>query len=339
MTVKVLHIGLGIRGSHWLGFVAGHAGTQTVACVDADKDALDRARGQVDTDVRLHSDVSEAIEAGGADAALIASPSHLHADHAIAALEAGMSVMIEKPFAQDVAEARRILEVARRQQRQVVIAENYRYWPSERTIREWVAGGRLGPIHNVTLVDRRHMPSRTEGPWLAKIDHPQLGEIGIHHIDSLRGMLMAEPVSVMAHSWNPKNSDYSHGACTAATLRLGDTRVQYMGTLTSPRFSFSLRLEGEKGELWTNRRYVFFRPPGQRFFRPVRNVAVPPGDEKKYPQGGTTSLLQSLCNAVEKNEPAETSGEDNLGTLAAVQAAKRSDLERRTVEIGEILEG
>ncbi len=339
MTVKIIHIGLGIRGSHWLQFVADHPDTASAACVDADADALGRARTKLGADCGFFEDLSEALRASEADAALIGSPSSLHAEHAIAALDAGLSVMIEKPLAANIEQAKQILEAATRNGKHVIVAENYRYWPAERTIRQCVQQGRIGEVANVTLVDRRHMPSHTEGPWLAKIEYPQLGEIAIHHFDSLRAMLLSEATSISAHAWNPSNSDYRHGACTAATIRMGDARVSYMGTLTSPRFSFSLRLEGTEGELWTNRRYVFWRAKGKRFFKYLKNVAVPPGDEQKYPQGGTTSLLDSLRDVVERGQIAETNGDDNLGTLAMVEAARRSDAEHREVKLTEILAG
>jgi len=66
----------------------------------------------------------------------------------------------------------------------------------------------------------------------------------------------------------------------------------------SHRYEFSLRIEGERGVLWTNRRFVAFRPRGSRWFRPMRSDKVPKGDERPYPQGGTTSLLNSLRDAV-----------------------------------------
>jgi predicted dehydrogenase len=337
VTIKIVHIGLGIRGSHWLQFVAEHPDTESVACVDADAAALERAKAKVPGKCGFFSGVAEAIATSGANAALITSPSQLHAEHAIAALRAGLAVMVEKPFAASIQQARAILEVAQQTGKQVLVAENYRYWPSERTIRAWVKDGRLGKIDNVTLVDRRNMPARTEGPWLAKIDYPQLGEIAIHHFDSLRGMLLSEATALSAHVWNPPGSDYRHGACSAATVEMGGTRVQYLGTMTSPRYSFSLRLEGSEGEMWTNRKYVFWRAKGKRFFKYVKNVPVPAGDEQKYPKGGTTSLLDALREAVLRNAVAETSGADNLGTLAMVEAAKRSDAQRRQVALAEIV--
>lgn len=337
MTMKIIHVGVGIRGSHWLQFVSEHPDFESVACVDTDSKALEEAKSQLGEKCRYFEDLSTALDQSDANAVLIASPSRFHAEHAISALASGRAVMIEKPLAVDVSQGRKIIEAAKEHKRPVVVAENYRYWPSERTVRQWVSEGRLGDISNVTLVDRRNMPSHTEGPWLAKIEYPQLGEIAIHHFDSLRAMLLREATSISAHAWNPANSDYAHGACTTATLRMGDARVAYLGTLTSPRFSFSLRLEGTEGELWTNRKYVFWRPRGKRFFSYVKNVAVPPGDDKKYPKGGTTALLNSLRDAALNNAEAETSAEDNLGTLAMVEAARISDADKREVSLVEIL--
>ena len=335
--MKVIHIGVGIRGSHWLQFVADHPDFESAACVDSDAGAIGRAQEQLGPGCGFFDDVGKALAETEADAVLVTSPSSLHAEHAIAALDAGLAVMIEKPLAASIEQARTILEASQRNGKPVVVAENYRYWPSERTVRQWVSEGRLGEIGNVTLVDRRHMPSHTEGPWLAKIQYPQLGEIAIHHFDSLRAMLLREATSISANAWNPSNSDYAHGACTAATIRMGDARIAYLGTLTSPRFSFSLRLEGTEGELWTNRKYVFWRPKGKRFFSYVKNVAVPPGDDAKYPKGGTAALLNSLRDAALNGQPAETSAEDNLGTLAMVEAARLSDTEKREVALAEVL--
>jgi hypothetical protein len=63
---------------------------------------------------------------------------------------------------------------------------------------------------------------------------------------------------------------------------------------------------------------------------------VPPGDEAKYPKGGTTSLLNSLRDAVLHGTPAETRGDDNIWNVAMVEAGKRSDQEGRTVALTEV---
>jgi predicted dehydrogenase len=217
-----------------------------------------------------------------------------------------------------------------------MVAENYRYFPAERTVRALIDAGRIGRIDGATLIDRRHMPSHTEGPWLASTDYPQLHEIAIHHFDSLRYFFQRQPTSITAQVWNPPWSDYRHGANTAALLDFEGVHVQYHGTMLSHRFGFSLWIEGEQGVIWTNRRQVFWRPGRSQFFRPVRRVKVPPGDDAKYPKGGTTSLLNSLRDAVLHRTPAETSAEDNIWNVAMVEAGKRSDQEGRRVAIAEV---
>jgi predicted dehydrogenase len=340
VAIRVLQCGAGIRGNHWAQFVRERPDFECVGVVDTDPAALDRIRATVQSDAcRYFSGLDQALEQADADAALIVSPSALHASHAIRCLEAGLTVMVEKPFGTSVAEAEKVLERARALDKQVIIAENYRFFPAERTVRKLLSEGFLGALDNATLIDRRRMPSHTEGPWLASIDYPHLQEVAIHHFDSLRSLFEPPPGSITARVWNPPWTDYKHGSNTQALIDFGDIRVQYLGTMLSHRFGFSLWIEGERGVIWTNRKYVAWRPKGSRWFRPIRNVKVPPGDEKKYPQGGTTSLLNSLRDAVRDGIPAETRGEDNIWTVAMVEAAKLSDRERRTVDIAEVYAG
>jgi predicted dehydrogenase len=339
VAIRILQCGAGIRGNHWAQFVREHPDVECVGVVDIDPAALDRIKGKVQSEAcRYFGDLDQALDEAAAEAALIVSPSAMHAAHAIRCMEAGLTVMVEKPFGTGVAEAKSVLERARALDKQVIVAENYRFFPAERTLKKLLGEGLLGALDNATLIDRRHMPSHTEGPWLAAIDYPQLQEVAIHHFDSLRS-LFERPGSIAARVWNPPWTDYSHGANTEALIDFGEVRVQYLGTMLSHRFGFSLWLEGERGVIWTNRRHVAWRPKGSRWFRPIRNVKVPPGDERKYPQGGTTSLLNSLRDAVRDGTLAETRGEDNIWTVAMVEAAKLSDRERRTVEIAEVYAG
>jgi predicted dehydrogenase len=335
--IRILQIGIGIRGGHWAQYIKDYPDAEHVGFVDPDQAALDKARQTLgNRECGYFTDLQKALAETKADAALVVSPSRLHAEHAMRALAAGLTVMVEKPLATSVSDATALLRRAETAGKPVMVAENYRYFPAERTVRALIDAGRIGRIDGATLVDRRHMPSHTEGPWLASTDYPQLQEIAIHHFDSLRYFFERKPTSVTARTWNPPWSDYQHGANTEALLDFEGVRVQYLGTMLSHRFGFSLWIEGERGVIWTNRRQVFWRPGRSMFFRPVRLVKVPPGDEAKYPKGGTTSLLNSLRDAVLHGTPPETRGEDNIWNVAMVEAGKRSDQEGRTVAIEEV---
>ena len=336
MSVKIVQIGAGLRGRQWAGFVKAHPDVECVAVVEPDAASREQARPILGAGCTVFADLPEALQKVKADAALIVSPSATHADVTTRCLEAGLTVMVEKPLAVTVEEGRRVLEKARQVGKQVIVAENYRFFPAERTVLRLLQEQFLGRLDNATMIDRRHQPSRVEGPWFGQIDYPQLQEIATHHFDSLRGFFGARPNSIQVRVWNPPWTDYKHGANTEALVDFGHMQVQYLGTLLSHRYGFSLWVEGEKGVLWTNRKFVMWRPGGSRWFRPIRNDKVPKGDEKPYPQGGTTTLLDSLRDAVLKGTPAETRGEDNIWTVAMVEAGKRSDRERRTVDLAEV---
>ena len=336
MSIRILQVGTGIRGGHWAGIVDGYPDAECVGYVDRDAKALEAMRARAPKDGRGYfSDLESALRDAKADAALIVSPSALHAEHTCKALEAGLAVLVEKPLATSVAEGERVLNTSQSTGRPVVVAENYRYWPSERTIRHLIREGKIGRIDSATMIDRRYMPSHTEGPWLASIEYPQLQEIAVHHFDSLRAFFDKTPTSISARAWNAPWSDYKHGSSTEAQIDFEGIQVQYLGTMTSHRYGFSLWVEGEKGVLWSDRKYVAWRPAGSRFFRPLRRIKVPAGDATPYPTGGTTSLLDALRDAVKSGTPAETRAEDNIWNVAMIEAAKRSDREGRRVAVSE----
>ena len=80
------------------------------------------------------------------DAVVICTPSHLHEAQAIAALEAGKHVLVERPLALDADGARRVIEVAERTGRTVMVALNNRYRPDVLALRPFVRGGEFGEL-------------------------------------------------------------------------------------------------------------------------------------------------------------------------------------------------
>lgn len=338
MAIKIIHVGVGGRGRHWLDYIAQHPDFGAAACVDVDKKALEAVRqlpGQEHGN--FFESLGDALSQTQADAVLITTPSFLHAQQALEALDAGLAVMVEKPFACNLAEAQAVVDRARGAGRPVLVAENYRFFQAERTMRHMLDNGAVGRIVAAVCVDRRDQPSRTQGPWVKSMAEPFLTEIAVHHFDSFRYILNREPKAIFASSYNPPGSDYDDRAAVNALIEFdGGFPVQYSGTLVANRFEFSLWVQGDKGDIWTDRRRVWLRPKGRRFFLPVKLVPVPKGDEKKYPKAGTVSLLNQFRDAVMGGKTPETSGEDNLWTLAMVEAGIVSVQQGRKVSISEV---
>ena len=82
----------------------------------------------------------------GAEAAIVASPTAAHAEHALTALEAGVAVLVEKPLAQTSAEAQAICETARARGLICGVAMNLRFHPAILELRRLLAEGALGRV-------------------------------------------------------------------------------------------------------------------------------------------------------------------------------------------------
>jgi predicted dehydrogenase len=246
--------------------------------------------------------------------------------------------MVEKPLSCHLQDAMLVVEKARAAGRPVVVAENYRFFPAERTMRHMLDEEIVGRIASAICTDRRDQPSHTQGPWVKGLEHPFLTEIAIHHFDSFRYLFNRQLASVFAKSYNPPGSSYDQGAAAEALIELeGGVAIQYSGTMIANRYEYSLWVEGDEGDIWTDRKRVWRRSKGHRFFRPVKLLPVPKGDERPYPKGGTVSLLNAFRDALLDGKIPETSGEDNLWTLAMVEASILSDRNGRRVWIDEVL--
>jgi predicted dehydrogenase len=328
-----------VRGRHWLEIVAGHADFVSVACVDESEQALEAARkcpGQ--NHGRFLTSVERALADVEADAVLIASPSHLHAPQTHAALDAGRAVLVEKPLAASVAEALEVVRHARTAGRPVMVAENYRCYAAERTLRQLLKDDVAGSISSVVCIDRRDQPSHTQGAWVKSAADPYLTEIAVHHFDSFRFLFDRRPASVFTVSHNPPGSTYDRRASIDTVIEMEDgPSILYSGTFVANRYEFALWITGDRGDLWTDRRRVWWRPRGRRFFWPSKLVPVPKGDERPYPWAGTMALLNQFRDAILHGAVPETAAHDNVWTLAMVEAGILSDRERRSVRIDEVL--
>jgi predicted dehydrogenase len=336
--MNLIHIGLSTRGRHWLKIVRDHPAGTSVACVDSQASALDWVESHFPgLRSACYDDLANALESTKADAAIISVPPASRATHAVQALEAGLAVIVEAPFAASVAEAARIVEVSRRTGHPVMVAQNYRYRRCEQALKKLLREGKVGSITHVSYIDRRARTAQDN--FLFDVEYAQLMDVGAQHFDSLRSILGVNPKSVISRCDKAPWSRYRHGSTTEASLEMeGNIHVQYYGSLTSNRDESSLWIEGDKGILRADEKRVWWRKRGWRFFLPLQMGKILPGDARKYPHDGAAILLDQLMAALMLRRIAETNGEDNLWTLAMIEAAMISDKSDRSASVADILE-
>lgn len=127
--------------------------------------------------------LDELLEAG-VDGIVIATPSALHAEQALAALGHGVAVFCQKPLALDARSAARVVEAARAADRLLEVDLSYRVTEAARRVKDVVASGGLGDVLAVDLAF--HNAYGPDKPWSAD---PVLAgggcvlDLGIHLVD------------------------------------------------------------------------------------------------------------------------------------------------------------
>lgn len=148
MTIRWAILGAGKIASKWASDLplAGNASLQAVWARDPAKtDAFAERHGAV----RAARSVTELLEGGDVDAVYVATPHMLHAEGARTCIEAGVPVLVEKPFALSRAEAESVVRLARSRKVLCMEALWTRFLPSFVRMLEVAGSGRIGAVRNV----------------------------------------------------------------------------------------------------------------------------------------------------------------------------------------------
>ncbi|WP_100010034.1 Gfo/Idh/MocA family protein [Lentibacillus sediminis] len=139
------------------------------------------------------------------DAVTICTPNKFHAEMAIAALEAGLHVLCEKPMAMTAGEAEQMTAASKRSGKLLQVAYHYRYTETARTAKQAIEGGEIGDplVTRVQALRRRKVPG-----WGVFTNKELQGggsliDYGCHFLDLALWLLDdPEPVEVMGTTYN-----------------------------------------------------------------------------------------------------------------------------------------
>lgn len=137
------------------------------------------------------------------DLVSIVTPVVTHCEMTLAALDAGKSVLCEKPMAMNADEARRMTERARSAGVLALIDHELRFLPGRMKMRELIHQGAIGKVRHAALTfrsDSRADPTRAWNWWSdEKQGGGALGAIGSHVVDGFRWFLGTEVSEVVAN--------------------------------------------------------------------------------------------------------------------------------------------
>jgi predicted dehydrogenase len=319
-VLRLIQVGVGLMGESWMRTVlAAPDVARYVALVEtnAEMAAAKAAKYGVDPGLVARS-LAATLAETEADGVLIVTPPELHRDMSIAALEAGLPVLCEKPLADSPEAARDVVAAAERTGRLHMVAQNLRYRAPIQTLKRELAAQPLGPVGGVAIeyYRRPHL-----GGFREEMHQPLITDMSIHHFDAMRFLLESNPVSVVGRSWNPPWSWFKGDASTGLVFEFDrGLFVSYAASWCSngpeTTASGNWRFECERGSVVLVDDAVVVQP----YEEPPRPVPVPdaePGHER-------LALLRQFAEAVAGGASPPTRCQDNIRSIGMVFDAIRA---------------
>ncbi len=334
--MNVIQVGVGKMGQHWLDVLWKSEDVNLIGVVEP----VDQLREAANEKTGLPPDrgfrsLDEALAALEFDAAVVVTPPPTHRPIAGQLLEAGKHVLMEKPLATTIEDARELVDIAARADRVLMVAQNYRYFNAFATVRDLIARGEVGAVSAVNIAF--HKDARTMfgyGDFRYSMEHVLLVDMSIHHFDMIRAALGDNAKRVYAQTWHVPdgNFQYDPAASVLLTMESGAT-VTYTGNWAtySPETSWNgdWEIVGERGRIsWTggdwNQADITIQHWGEEA-RPVELVQLE--------RGGQEGLLHEFVTALANGTQPDTAAASNIDSLAIVFAAVESAETGRAVEL------
>ncbi len=144
----------------------------------------------------VYTDLDDMWRAADIDAVYIALPNHLHAEVALAALQAGKHVLIEKPMACTAAEVVAIQQMANQQQLVAMEAMMYRMHPQTQQVMQLIAEGAIGDVRQVHVAFGYRQDNPHDIRMRESVGSGAIYDIGCYGVNLVQRLMPTTPLSI-----------------------------------------------------------------------------------------------------------------------------------------------
>ncbi len=326
--LRAVLVGCGGISQAWLKPLSLMEGVELVGLVDlVEENARQRARQFGLETVEISSNLPALLDRARPDIVFDCTVPEAHVDVTLEALAHGCHVLGEKPLADSMANARRMVMTAQASGKLYAVMQNRRFMPEIRAVRGFIESGKIGPL---TTANADFYLGPHFGGFRDRMMHVLLLDMAIHTFDQARFLTGADPVAVYCKEWNPAGSWYQHGASAVAVFEMtGGIVFTYRGSWCAEGMPTSWesdwRLIGQKGSLlWDGGQKMAAESAEWKgeFFSERRPEAIRPYEGSKV--GGHAGLIQDFIDCVRTGRTPETICTDNIHSLAMVFGAIES---------------
>lgn len=352
--VRVGVIGCGAGVFHLEGY-ADEPRAEVVALAGLDTDRCQELAKRFDIP-HVYRDYSELLANPDIDAVSIAVPNHLHMPIAVAALEAGKHVLVEKPLARNAEEGTRMVAVARRTERVLAISFQRRSRHDVVLVKNEVEKGNLGRIYHARAFWMRRSGIPGLGSWFTNKEQAGGGpliDLGVHVLDMALWMMgnpRVDSVSAAAYAelgprgtgqWQggrfsiAQDATYEVEDFATALLRLeGGATLQLdasWAAYTGHTDEFGVYLLGSHGGAEIHVK-DYAQTGTLKLFGEIDGVPTVT-EPRLIPQKGHGTTIKQFVDSILTGAPAQPSGEEGLQRVRLIEAIYRSAAEGRELAV------
>jgi UDP-N-acetylglucosamine 3-dehydrogenase len=335
--VRVAVIGVGSMGRNHARIYRELDGSELVAVCDADFQLASSIAESYS--VSAFSDIARMLEEIKPEAVSIATPTAFHVEAALAALEAGCHVLIEKPIAATLEEGQKIIERSEKAGRKLMVGHIVRFNPAIQELKRKLQNGELGRIFQIVC--------RRVGPFPARIrDVGVVIDLATHDLDLMCYLTGSYPLRVYAET--EKRINTSHEDLVVGLLRFpgGVTGALEINWLTPTKVREVLIL-GERGlfrvdDLTQDLFFYENADIANNFWPALQTLkGVSEGCMTRYSIQRYEPLkaeLQAFLTAIQQDSPVPVSGDDGLAALRLAIYLVESGRSHQVIEISHEIE-
>jgi predicted dehydrogenase len=192
--LQIAVLGAGHWGPNLIRNFHNHQASDVAWVVDRDESRLALTKSRY-PEIQVATDTACVLADPRVDAVVIATPTSTHYDLALASLEAGKHVLVEKPIATCLAQAEEMCELAESNGRVLMVGHVFLYNSAIRRVKELLGEGKIGQIHYLSMVRTNLGPIR--------MDVNAAWDLAAHDVAIVNYWLDAVPTHAAAHggSW------------------------------------------------------------------------------------------------------------------------------------------
>jgi len=330
--MKVAVIGVGSMGYNHLRVYSEMGDVQVVGASDLNRERLQLAEDRFS--VNTYMSYQDLFKKEEPEAVSITVPTAEHEEVAAYALEKGAHVLVEKPIAATVEEGKRLIALANKLDRQLMVGHIIRFNPAMQSLKTRLENGDLGKIFQVFC--------RRAGPFPARIrDVGVVVDLAPHDVDIMRFLTGMNPMRVFAETEQQIHTDHEDLLFGLLRFPKGITGALEINWLTPTKMRETLVL-GEKGLFRVDdlMQDLFFYENTQAVgelwspFRAIRGVSE--GSMTRFPikrQEPLKAELEAFINAIREGHKMPVTGQDGLEALRISLALVESGKTHRVIEI------